>query len=158
MSTAPPSTHPEWEPTAVEKHASMERLVRELTKLPQVACPVVHRFAPGMYAREMTIPAGTVILGAVHKTDHLVVISSGRLKLVSGDDATEVEAPFTFTCRAGVKNAVVALTDVTWTNFFPTTETDVDKLVSVLTESTASELLGGENNAQFLFAQTQIGN
>ena len=44
--------------------------------------------------------------------------------------------------------AYVALEDSVWTNFFATDETDPDKLVELLTESTAEELLGGSKNKQ----------
>ena len=30
---------------------------------PQVDCPVVHRFGPGIYIREVTIPAGALSIG-----------------------------------------------------------------------------------------------
>jgi hypothetical protein len=53
-------------------------------------------------------------------------------------------------CKAGSKNAAVALEDSVWTNFFPTDETDTDALVELLTEAKASELLGGSENKQLL--------
>ena len=40
-----------------------------------------------------------------------------------------------------------------WTNFFPTDETDVEKLVELLTESKHDELLGGSRNVQLLAAE-----
>ena len=125
--------------------------------LPQVDCPVRHYFAPGLYAREMTIPAGTVVTGAVHKTENLIAVSMGRLRIVTEDGTREVQAGDTLTCKAGMKNAVVALEDSRWTNFManPTNETDADKLTEVFTESKASELLGGVNNKQLL-AQAEL--
>lgn len=120
--------------------------------LPQVDCPVRHYFAPGLYAREMTIPAGTVVTGAVHKTENLIVVSLGRLCIVTEDGTREVQAGDTLICQAGMKNAVVALEDSRWTNFLanPTNETDTDKLTEVFTHSKASELLGGSDNVQLL--------
>ena len=54
--------------------------------------------------------------------------------------------------RPGQKNCAVALEDAVWTNFFPnpTGETDPDKLVEILSESKATELLGGPDNAQLI--------
>lgn len=121
-----------------------------LNDMPQAECPVRHHFAPGMYAREITIPQGVVLVGAVHKTDNLVVLSKGKLQLVTEEGTTIIEAPHTLMCKAGAKNAALALEESVWTNFFPTTETDPDKLVELLTESTADELLGGTKNAQLL--------
>lgn len=126
----------------------VERLEQAINQLPQAECPVSHHFAPGMYAREISLKAGTVITGAIHKTEHFIVVSKGRLKIVTDEGATEVTAPHLMRCTPGMKNAVYALEDSVWTNFFPTTETDPDKLVEILTESKASELLGGSDNKQ----------
>lgn len=126
----------------------VQALEHSMLGLPPVDCPINHHFAPGMYAREIAIPKGTVVVGAIHKTENLVVLSKGRLRIVSDEQTREVEAPCTFTCKPAAKNAVYALEDSVWTNFFPTTETDPDKLVEALTFSKASELLGGAQNAQ----------
>lgn len=134
----------------------VERLEQEMNKLPQVDCPVRHYFAPGLYAREITIPKGTVLTGAVHKMENLVVLSAGKLRLVTDDGTIEITAPHTMTCKPGAKNAAIALEDSVWTNFFATTETDTDKLVELLTESKASELLGGADNKQ-LIANKEAG-
>ena len=123
----------------------------------QVDCPVKHYFAPGMYAREMTIPAGTVVTGAVHKTENLIVVSLGRLQIVTEDGTREVVAGDTITCKAGMKNAVYALENSRWTNFLPnpTNETSTDRLTEMFTESKASELLGCADNKQLL-AQAEL--
>lgn len=128
----------------------VEALEASMMSLKQVDCPVRHFFAPGLYAREMSIPAGTVVTGAVHKTENLIVVSKGRLRIVTEDGTREVSAGDTLTCKVGMKNAVVALEDSRWTNFMvnPTNETDTDKLVEIMTESKASELLGCAGNKQ----------
>jgi len=135
---------------ALETRARVERLQDALNTVPQVDCPVRHYFAPGLFAREITIPAGTCLVGAVHKTQNLAVLSVGRLRLVTDDGVIEVSAPAMLTVRAGVKNAAVAIETAVWTNFFPNPddETDLEKLVTRFTESTASELLGGASNLQ----------
>ena len=126
----------------------VEKLEQSLMEMPQVDCPVRHYFAPGLYAREISIPKGTVLTGAIHKTEHIAILSAGRLQLATDSGTIEISAPHTLTVRPGQKNAALALEDSVWTNFFPTTETDTDKLVGLLTESKACELLGGSNNAQ----------
>ena len=126
----------------------VNRLEDALRSVPQVDCPIRHHFAPGIYAREITIPKGTVLVGAIHKCESLVVLSAGKLRLVTDDGTVEITAPYTMTCTPGAKNAAVALEDSVWTNFFATEETDTDKLVEILTESKASDLLGGDTNQQ----------
>ena len=135
---------------ALSMQEKVRALEEQVNKLPQVDCPLRHYFAPGMYAREISIPKGTVVTGAIHKTENLVILSKGRLQLVTDDGSIEIAAPFTLTCRPGIKNAVYALEDSVWTNFFPTHETDLDLLVEILTESKTADLLGGPNNKQLL--------
>lgn len=125
-------------------------LEAEIEKLPQVDCPVRHHFAPGIYAREITIPKGTVLTGAIHKMQNLAILSAGRLRLVTDDGTVEIAAPHILTVMPGQKNAAYALEDSVWTNFFPTDETDPEKLVEILTESRACELIGGCENRQLI--------
>ena len=133
---------------------SMQEKVKALEEIlldvPQVDCPVRHHFAPGMYAREITIPKGTVLTGAVHKTQNLAVLSQGKLQLVTNDGTTIISAPHILTVMPGMKNAAYALEDSVWTNFFPTEETDIDVLVELLTESKATDLIGGSDNKQLV--------
>lgn len=129
------------------------RLEASMLSVPQAECPVQHHFAPGMYAREITIPKGVVVVGAIHKTNNLVVLSKGRLRMATTEGTQDISAPHTMICMAGAKNTVLALEDSVWTNFFPTDETDVDRLVEILTESKACELLGGSLNPQLLANQ-----
>lgn len=124
------------------------RLLGALNDIPQADCPVREYFAPGMYAREITIPRGVVLVGAVHKTENLAVLSKGVLELVTDDGTRVISAPCIVRVMPGVQNAAIALEEAVWTNFFPTTETDSDKLVELLTHSKASDLLGGPTNKQ----------
>jgi len=135
---------------ATSMQEKVKALEEVLLEVPQVDCPVRHHFAPGVYAREITIPKGTVLTGAVHKTQNLAVLSSGKLQLVTDDGTTIISAPHILTVMPGVKNAAYALEDSVWTNFFPTEETDTDVLVELLTESKATDLIGGSDNKQLV--------
>ena len=137
----------------VSMRDKVENLEEALKNIPQVECPVKHYFASGIYAREITIKKGTVLTGAIHKTENLAILSCGRLQLVTESGTIEISAPHILTVKPGTKNAAYALEDSVWTNFFPTEETDVDKLVELLTESKASELLGGIDNKQLVANQ-----
>lgn len=136
----------------------VERLEASMLAQPQIDCPVRHHFAPGIYGREINIPKGTVLIGAVHKTDNLVVVSKGRLKIVTDDGTTLLEAGDTLLCRAGVKNAAVALEDTRWTNFLhnPEDVRDTAKLVEMFTYAKESDLLGGATNQQLAASKSVI--
>lgn len=122
----------------------VERLEAHLLTMPQVECPVRHIFAAGLYAREMTLPAGTVITGAVHRTQHITILSQGRIQVLRPEGPVELVAPATFISEPGTKNAVHVIEEAVWTTFHPNQddERDLDVLVPRYTTSTNAELLG----------------
>lgn len=126
------------------------RLEDEIAKLPQTEVPVRHYFSDGLYAREMFIPAGVVLVGAIHKTQHLCVISQGTINVTTDDGVKTLSAPCTFVSEPGAKRVGYAVTDTVWTTFHATAETDTDRLVELLTYSKADELVGGAKNKQLL--------
>lgn len=133
--------------STMEKVCQLESI---LLQMEQVDCPVRNFFADGLYAREMSLPANTVITGAVHKKEHITIISKGRIKVVRPSGVEEIAAPAIFISQPGVKNAVHVLEDAVWTTFHanPTNEKDMDVLVPMLTTSKNSELLGNRNTLQ----------
>jgi hypothetical protein len=101
---------------------------KEMLELPQVQLPVVHRFAPGVYARELTIFAGHILTGAVHKTEQLNILSLGRMRLLVDGGFLDVEAPYTVVSPPGTKRIALALTDCVWTTILGTELTDVSEI------------------------------
>ena len=141
-----------------KKHmrAKVEALQDAMTDMPQVECPIRHFFAPGLYAREMTIPKGVTAVGAVHKTKHLTTISKGRILMMTDDGVMEITAPYTAISQAGIKRAAYALEDTVMTCYHPTDETDLDKLAVQLTDCTTQQLCGGSQNKQFIANQLAL--
>lgn len=91
--------------------------------------PCEHRFAPGLYIREVTIPAGTTVMSMQHKTEHPFVISKGRILVTSENEgAVEYAAPHTGITKPGTRRALHALEETVWTTFHATEETDVEKI------------------------------
>lgn len=76
--------------------ANILRLESASRDLPQVDCPLKHHFAPGLYAREIFIPAGSVVVGKIHRHSHINVISQGSAIVVTEFGRMEVSAPYTF--------------------------------------------------------------
>jgi len=75
----------------------------------------VHRFAHGLYVREVSLPAGCIAVGHMHAQEHVTIISKGRLQIVTEDGVEEVCAPATFVVPAGRKNCVHVIEDAVWT-------------------------------------------
>lgn len=116
-------------------------LERELLKRPQSKCPIRNIFAPGIYAREMTIPAGTVLTGAVHKTEHINIVSKGRITVYTDEGMRELAAPHIMVSQPGTKRVGYAHEETVWTTIHRTDTTDLRELVEELTTSRYAELL-----------------
>lgn len=85
--------------------------------LDQVDCPLKHSFAPGMYSREICLPAGTFIVGKIHKHAHLNIVTKGRVTVVTEFGKREIhvtDGPITFTSDAGTKRALYVHEDTIW--------------------------------------------
>lgn len=116
----------------------LEQLEGALLEMPQVECHVRHIFGPGIYMREVTIPAGTFAVGHFQKTNHMNVMVSGRVTVMNDDGTTtELRAPLTFVAPPGRKVGYVH-EDMVWLNVYPTDETDVEKLEATYLEKSAT--------------------
>jgi hypothetical protein len=125
----------------VTRHlAVMERfdeLEAEMRTYPQVEIPPVHRFAPGMYAREITIPAGTLLTGKIHRFAHINVISKGDISVwTEHEGVRRIQAPYTFVAPPGTRRIGYAHTDTVWTTFHanPEDTQDLEQLETLLIE------------------------
>lgn len=94
----------------------------------EVTCPLTHTFAPGVYAREVTMPAGSFIIGHEHKTKHINVVLSGRALVSINGETFHLEAPHTFVSDPGVRKVLYILEEMRFLTIHPTDETDLDKL------------------------------
>jgi hypothetical protein len=85
-------------------------------ELEPVECPLQHVFAPGAYARTMRIPAGTTIVGKIHKHAHLNILSQGTVCVMTETEGDrELTGPLTMVSPPGTKRAVYAVTEAVWT-------------------------------------------
>lgn len=93
------------------------------------SCPVKHHFAPGSYGREMTLPAGLVVVGKIHKHAHINVISKGRVQVFTEQEGVlELAAPCTFVSSPGTKRVVHVLEETVWTTVHVTDKTDLAEI------------------------------
>jgi len=112
----------------------VETLLPELKAMPQVDCQEKHYFGPSIYIKEVTMPAGSVIIGKPHKVEHMCVMLQGKMILVAEDGSKkEVKAPLTFVGTPGRKVAYI-LETVVFQNIYATDETDVEKLENMFIE------------------------
>lgn len=102
-----------------------------LAQLEQRDCPLKHAFAPGMYAREILLPAETFIVGKIHKHAHLNIVTRGRCTVVTEFGRREIDAsagPVTFTSDAGSKRALYVHEETVWTTIHAVQSTDLAEI------------------------------
>lgn len=112
---------------------NIRRLQAEVGRMPQLQMQLKHHFAPGVYVRELVIPAGAVVVGKMHATEHISIMSKGRMVVVTEEGQKTIEAPCTLVAPRGTKRAVYALEETVFINVHPnpTNETDLDKLEKI---------------------------
>lgn len=112
--------------------SQVERLETEMLAFPQAGIPVVHGFGPGFYARSIAIPAGTVLTGKVHATEHIFMVTEGDITLITDEGVVRVQAPYQAICKPGMKRAGYAHADTVCVNIHITNQTDLEKLEAEL--------------------------
>lgn len=126
------------EPHNIQHHEAVELLESHMLGLPQVECPVVHHFGPGIYIREVTLPAGILAIGHAQRFEHLNIMLKGAVVMV--DDQGQLKtlrAPLIFTGKPGRKLGYV-LEETVWQNVYATEERDVDVLEATYLDKSAT--------------------
>lgn len=118
-----------------------ERLLKE----PQTEAPVKHYFSKGLYAREMTIPKGTIVIGKIHKFESFTIISKGDISILSIDGVIRVQAPYSFVASPGAKRLVYAHEETVWTVMHATKEKDLAKIEDEVIAKDYSEVAGADH-------------
>lgn len=103
-------------------------------------CRITHYFAPAVYAREMWMPAGCLITGKIHLTEHLNILSQGRVTVSNKGDSITMIAPYTFVSPIGTKRAIYAHEDSTWTTIHATELEDPESIEAEIIAESFEEL------------------
>ena len=98
----------------------------------QMELQPTHYFSKGIYARELFIPAGVILTGKIHKTEHINIISQGDISVLTEEGIQRIRAPFTMVVKPGIKRVGFTHEDTVWTTIHATEETDLDKLEAEL--------------------------
>lgn len=131
----------------IDRNELIDELEAVLFTFPQVYSPLIHLFLPGMYIRQIFMPAGTMYTTAIHKTTHPFEVVKGRVNVECNGVIEKLEANYFGITKPGTRRALYVLEDCVWRTFhaLPTitgeendwTEEDQNKLVkSILDEIT----------------------
>jgi hypothetical protein len=86
-----------------------------LLQLPQTDCKTDHYFADGLYLRQIIIPEGATLTGAVHLTETLDVMIYGDLIVITEDGHRHITKPGSvFVSKIGRKKVAYALKETMW--------------------------------------------
>lgn len=123
---------------SIDAHARIDALeLAMLVNLPLVDQPLVHRFLPGLYVRQVTNPAGSLVTTKIHATRHPFVLLRGRLSVYSMDGGVEhLEAPHFGITEPGTRRVIYAHEDSVFLTFHPNpdNEEDLDAIEARLIE------------------------
>lgn len=116
--------------------AQIERLEGFMAQHDQVEMPPVHRYAEGLYAREITIPAGTLMTGRVHLFEHVSIMLRGDMTVLTEQGMERVQGPKVFISPAGTKRVGYAHEETVWVTVHtnPDDDTDVERIEARLAE------------------------
>lgn len=119
-----------------------ERLMRDM---PQEELVTTHFFADGMYARVVGRRAGVLIVGKVHKREHLYIVAKGRVKVVGPSGPVEYGAGSVIVSKPGTKRMVLAMEDSICLTVHRTDKTDLDEIEKELIEDDEDALYDAHN-------------
>lgn len=126
-----------------------------LSNFKDIECPLTHRFTPGLYIREIFMPAGSIVISKIHKTEHPYIVSAGKVSVWTEEDKEIlIEAPFTSITIPGTRRVLYCHTDVVWTTIHAITDGEtVEQIEERIIEKHVNPLI---NNEDFLKFRAEI--
>lgn len=129
----------------VPTRAEIDRLQKEMSVMPQAELETEHYFSGGMYCRKLTRPAGTLIVGKVHKKDHFFLCAKGEIIAWSEGGMRHLYAGDVICSKPGTKRVTLAVTDAIGITFHKTNKTNLDKIEKELIEPDELALFDSTN-------------
>jgi hypothetical protein len=129
-------------------------------------CLLTHHFTPKddkygchTYAREMLIPKGTIIIGKIHRHQHLNFILKGQVSVATEFGKKYFTGPCVFISEVGLKRAVYAEEDTIWVTVHLTEHSGEENLEKIEQEVIAPSyeemgLISSMNDLKQLTANT----
>ena len=130
----------------VPSREEIQRLQNELMAGPQVELTTEHYFNGGMYCRKVFRPAGTIIVGKIHKSDHLFMCTSGEIIAWSEKGMITLKAGDVVESKAGTKRVTLAVVDSIGVTVHKTDKTDLDEIEAELIEPEEVSMYDSSNN------------
>ena len=78
--------------------------------------PITNNFSDGLYMRQMKMKAGSVVISAIHHTNHFWFLLSGKVILQADNETVEHIAPCWSYSLKGTKRLIKCVEDCVWIN------------------------------------------
>jgi quercetin dioxygenase-like cupin family protein len=124
----------------------VERLQTEMSAMPQAELTTEHCFSQGMYMRKVFRPAGTLIVGKVHKEPHFFLCAKGEIIAWTEHGMKRLQAGDVVESKRGTKRVTLAVTDAIGITIHRTDKTDLDEIEAELIEPDITALFDANND------------
>jgi quercetin dioxygenase-like cupin family protein len=135
--------------------AQIDRLQAEMVKMPQADLQTEHYFSEGMYCRKVIRPAGTVIVGKIHKKPHFFLCAKGEIIAWTESGMRTLRAGDIVESKPGTKRVTYATEDSIGITFHKTDNTDLDEIEAELIEPDDTALFDSSNNIKQFVIEAQ---
>ena len=131
----------------------IDRLQSEMVKMPQAELLTEHFFSPGMYCRRVYRPAGTLIVGKVHKEPHFFLCAKGEIIAWTENGMKKLQAGDVVESKPGTKRVTLATMDSIGITIHKTDKTDLDEIEAELVEPDETSLFDSGNKLKQIVSQ-----
>lgn len=119
---------PQWK--EMEQHEELAE------QLPQVEMPLQHIFTHGLYMRQITMPAGTLITTRIHMREHPFVVLTGVFSVWDIENGwVLIRAPHKGVTKAGTRRVLYIHEETVFLTFHVSDKTDPDEVIREVTYS-----------------------
>ena len=131
--------------TKIPTVEEINRLQHEMSTMEQAELKTDHYFSEGMYCRKVFRPAGTLIVGKVHKKDHFFMCVAGEIIAWTENGMKNLYAGDIIESKQGTKRVTYAMTDAIGITVHKTDKTDLDEIEQELIEPDELALFDSSN-------------
>lgn len=111
-----------------------------------VNCPLDHVFTPGLYSREVTMPADTIIVSEKHLTEHQFCVLEGVVSVWTKENGWIVyQAGDKDVTKAGTQRVLITTLQTVWVTFHanPKGFTTADEIYDDIIDKRDMDLIHG---------------
>jgi quercetin dioxygenase-like cupin family protein len=131
----------------------IDRLQSKMATMPQAELQTEHFFSPGMYCRRVFRPAGTLIVGKIHKEPHFFLCAMGEIIAWTETGMRRLQAGDVVESLPGTKRVTLAVTDAIGITIHKTDKTDLEEIETELIEPDDSALFDSSNKLKQIMGQ-----